>query len=360
MIKHEFNNIAITGLACCVPENVETLDKYYDIFGKEAVQKFSETTGIIERHVAVKEQTSSDLAFVSADKLLNSKQINRDSIGALVFVTQTPDYRIPATSYVLQDRLGLSQDCMCFDVNLGCSAYVYGLGLVSSIMSNSNIDTALLLTGDTITKYVAPEDKSVCMLLADAASASLLQKTSSFKMQMSYRSHGNKFKSVIVPSGACRNMENNTKRILWEDGNVRSNYDLYMGGTDVFSYAMTDVPKFIKEFMHDIDKQPEQYDALIMHQANLYLMKQVAKRSGFSMEKLPISIDRFGNTSGSCIPVTIVDAFSRQQCVVNNQIELLLAGFGVGMSQGIVDLKIDSASILPMIYSNEYYSDGMI
>ena len=359
MIELSFNNIAISGLASCVPENVETLEKYNSVFGKEAVDKFTVTTGVKCRHMAIKNQTSSDLAFIAADKLLNFKGISRNSVGALVFITQTPDYRLPATAYVLQSRLGLSQNCICFDVNHGCCGYVYGLGILSSIMTNSNIDFGVLLTGVVVSKYMAPKDKSVCMLMADAGTATLLEKKNTANVLSAvYKSDGESFKSVIIPAGASRNTDATCKRSVWNrDGNERSDYDLFMDGMEIFSYGITNVPKIVKEYLAAAGKGQNDYDGLVMHQANLYLMKQIAKRIGFPDEKIPVSVDRYGNTSVNSIPLSIVDAYQAEPDINKS---LLLCGFGGGMSLGVVDMKINTTDIFPMIYSNDYYTEGGI
>lgn len=360
MIKLEFNNIALTGLSSCVPENVESLEKYHNVFGKESVDKFIKTTGVLKRHMTINGQTSSDLAYVAAEKLLNFKKIDRKAIGALVFITQTPDYRLPATAYVLQSRLGLSQNCICFDVNHGCCGYVYGLGILSSIIANSNIDFGLLLTGDVVSKYIAPEDKSVCMLMADAGTATLLEKKDlSNKLTAVYKSDGESFRSVIIPAGASRNLDATKERSIWErDGNVRSDYDLFMDGMEIFTYGITNVPKIVKEYFKNDNKSVDDYDSLVMHQANLYLMEQIAKRIGFPAEKIPISIDRYGNTSVNSIPLSIVDTYADKE--QGKLLSLLLCGFGGGMSLGVVDIKINTDDILSMIFSDDMYREGAI
>ena len=360
MISFKFDNIELTGLACCVPDNCETLDKYVDVFGREAVDNFMYKTGVQQRYIAKGGQTSSDLAYVAATKLLDEKQINRADVGVLVFVTQTPDYRLPATSYVLQDRLGLSEDCMCFDVNHGCSGYTYGLGILSSMLKSSDAKYGLLLTGDVISQYMAPEDKSVCMLMADGGSATLLQKKDNAAyINIGYESDGSSFKAVMIPSGASRNTNGDTKRTLWScDGNVRSDYDLVMNGLEVFSYALLNVPRFVKKYLDAVDRTPNDYDAFVMHQANLYLMRQLAEKIGFQIEKTLVSVDRYGNTSVNSIPISIVDTFSSPPPVCKLASRLLLCSFGGGMSLGLVDIDMSNTVIIPMIYSNEIYDGG--
>lgn len=359
MIKSSFENIKISGVSCAVPKTKETLmDKYKNDFGEDTVQKFSKMTGVISRHVALKEQTASDLAYEAAIKLLKHKNIQTETIGAVVFVTQTPDYRIPATACVLHKRLGLSKDCVAFDVNLGCSGYVYGMQILSSLMANSNIERGLLLAADTITKTNAPEDSSSCMLFGDAGSATLLEKTDNTNcINMGFRTDGDGFKAIIVPAGAYRNTDATHERTTWGDGNVRSDYDLYMNGMDVFTFTISEVPKLLNEFMEETGTNPEDYDDFLMHQANLYILKQIAKRSKIPLEKMPISMDRYGNTSVASIPLTLVNKYGG---VNSGRIKTLMCGFGVGLSWGTASAEIDTADIYPIFETDEFYTEGSV
>ena len=359
MIKFKFNNLKISGIACAVPSKKEILlDKYSAIFGEESVSKFSNMTGVISKHVSSQEQTASDLAFKAAEELMNKKSIDKNSIGAIVFVTQTPDYRIPASAYVLHKRLKLSKDCVAFDVNLGCSGYVYGLQILSSIMANSNIEKGLLLAADTSTKGIAPKDSTSVMLFGDSGSATLIEKTNEFMdMNMGFRSDGEGFKAIIIPAGAYRNINAPTERTTWGDGNVRSDYDLYMNGTDVFSFTISEVPKIINEFLDYTGTTAENYNALVMHQANLFILKQVAKRCKFPLNKVPISMDRFGNTSVTSIPLTLADKFGDKNEGVQ---KFLLAGFGIGLSWGVVSLEIDTKDIYSIIITDEFFDEGSV
>ena len=205
MIKANLNGIKIAAITCAVPKAIDDLSKYRESFGDKAIEEFSNMTGVKERHIAKEEQTSSDLVFVAAKNLINREQIDVSEIGACIFVTQTPDYRIPATACVLHKRLGLPVDCIAFDVNLGCSGYVYGLNIAASIMKTNEIDKCLFLVGDTSNKDISDEDKSACMLFGDAAAATLLIKDSTSIMSGVYRTDGNDFKAIITPSGAYRN-----------------------------------------------------------------------------------------------------------------------------------------------------------
>ena len=176
MAFFHFDNIRIAGVASAVPTRRVTVESFADCFGNETVEKFSKMTGVKEFRKTLEHQTASDLGFAAAAELLSKKNINRDEIGALVFIAHSVDYRRPATACVLHKRLGLSKDCASFDIGLGCSATVYGLQVVGSMIANSDITKALLITGESLTKMVNPGDKSVAMLFGDGGSAILLEK----------------------------------------------------------------------------------------------------------------------------------------------------------------------------------------
>jgi 3-oxoacyl-[acyl-carrier-protein] synthase III len=360
MAKGIFKGILIKGIACAVPNNKKDIKFWYKKFGKESVDKFVKMTGINSIYRSYEKQTASDLAFVAAKQLLQHKKINPKNIGALIFISQGPDYRIPATAFVLQHRLSLPEDCLCFDVNLGCSGYIYGLNIVASLMKQSNIKKALLLVGDTPTKNISSEDKSTAMLFGDSGAATLLERSENTTDEMLYhfRSDGNRFKALIRLAGAYRNMNVTKERVLWADGNVRSYYETYMSGTDIFIFSITEVPKLIKEFLLENNKVVTDYDNFIFHQANFYILKQIAKKVKIPFEKMPISMDRYGNTSVTSIPLTLADQYGGYtDSGIKN---IFMCGFGVGLSWGVVTAKIKIKDILPLITTDDYFKDGEI
>lgn len=365
MIYSEFNNIKISGITCVVPPKKEVLkEKYLDVFGETAIKNFEKMTGVVSRHITSSEQTASDLAYEAAEYLIVKNGLPRDSIGALILVTQTPDYRIPATACVIHKRLKLSKDCVVFDVNLGCSGYVYGLQILSSIMTNSNISYGLLLVADTSNKTIAPNDRASCMLFGEAGAATLLEKTNEASpIKFGLRTDGDGFKAIIVPAGAYRNMNASRERTLWGDDNERSDFDLYMNGTDVFTFTITEVPRLLKDFMVHTKTSDLDYDCFPFHQANLFILKQLAKRAKLPIEKMPISIDRFGNTSVTSIPSTIADFYGDATEIKTNEnekVKMLMCGFGVGLSWGAVSAEMERKHIDPIIYSDEFYKDGAV
>ncbi len=356
MILSEYSNIEIEGLACCVPEQEIQTTAYADQFGQDKVEKFIKMTGVKKTHHAVQKQTASDLAYLAAEQLL--KNTDRSEIGALLFVTETPDYITPSTAFVLQHRLGICTESICFDINLGCSGFVGGFNTLMAIMSCSNIKKGLLLFGDTMTKKLSPEDRSVCMLLGDAGGALLLgKKEHASKIVTSCRSDGEKYNLAIIPAGGSRWPDANKERIAADDGNIRGPYDFYMDGANIFFFSTSDAANFVKEYLAHAGKSAKDFDALVLHQANELIMKTFAKRVSFPVDQVPVSIQMFGNTVGSCIPITIVNEYAQKK---DGILRLLMSGFGVGLSMGLVDAQIDAARILPLIYSDEYFTDKQV
>ena len=360
MIQSSFNNIKFVGISTAVPKNREVLsEKYGEIFGADAVAQFSKKTGVVERRVATEEQTSSDLAYVAADRLLNDKKIDKTQIGICVYVTQTPDYRIPATACVLHKRLNLTKDCIVFDVNLGCSGYVYGLQIVSSLMQSTNCRYGLLLVGDTSNKLIAPEDKTSTMLFGDSGSASLFEKIEKApEINTSYRTDGDGFKAIIIPAGAYRNRSASHERVKWADGSERSDYDLFMNGVDVFTFSINEVPQLINEFVEVNRMDKDTFDCYVFHQANVYIFKQLIKSAKIPKEKLHISMDRYGNTSVTSIPLTLCDKYGLENNGVDRYI--FSCGFGIGLSWGIATFTINENDILPIIETDDYFKEGNV
>lgn len=359
MAKCKIEGINIKGISCALPTNkVNSIDRYDD-FGKEAVDKIIEKTGVNSVYKTFEDQTASDLAFVAAKNLIKEKNISLESIGALILVTQTPDYRLPATAFVLQHRLGLNEDCLCFDINLGCSGYVNGLYSVSSIMQTSNIERALLLVAETSSKRISPLDRSLSIIFGDCGTATLLEKDSTAEpMLFKFKSMGDGFKKIIVPAGGYRNLNSSAERVAWADGNVRSDYDTYMNGQDVFAFSITEVPKFILEFMSDIGTEGKNYDNIILHQANQYILKQITKKLKADVSKTPISMVSYGNTSSTSIPLAL--SYLKSETNGNGKKHILMSGFGIGLSISVSDIMLDMDDILPIIHTDDYFHNGSV
>ena len=352
-----FNNINMTAVAAAVPSEIVEVDSFKPQFGDELVDRFKILTGIKQFRKTAPHQTASDLGYVAAEEIINRKNVDRESIGALVFVAHSTDYRRPATACVLHKRLELSKECVAFDVSLGCSAFVYGLQIVCSLMANSDIERALLVVGETLTKMTYPKDKSVAMLFGDAGGAVLLEKKQDAEIKGLLRTDGTGYRAIIAPAGGFRNINADSRPMVWDDGNERTLYNTYMNGTDVFNFSISDVPKAIKDFLQKTNTTVEDYDYYIMHQANYFIHKQLSKKLKMPLEKMPVCLDRYGNSSAAALPLTLCDRFGNTD---EGTIKTLLCGFGVGLSWGVASATLETSGIYPIIESDDVFTEGII
>ncbi len=341
----KFSGIGIRSISVTVPKRKVLTKDQNNLFDVEHLTKFIETTGVAERRIAEHNVCSSDLCFDAAEKLFEETRINKDEIDVLIFISQTPDYKVPGTSIILQDRLGLKKSTIAFDINLTCSGFVYGLYIAYSLVNNSSINNVLLLVGETLSKITSNEDKSTGLLLGDGGSATLVDKNIKYgESFFSLNTDGSNFRSVIVPAGGYRNMssELTLKSKVFEDGSIRNEEQLYMDGMDVFSFAVSRIPKDVKRILSFANLGVNDIDKVVFHQSNKYMMDVIAKRSKVELSKMLYSIQRFGNTSGVSIPSAIVD----QRDKIENNDTLLLNAIGAGFSWGTVILKLVDCKIV--------------
>lgn len=359
MPSFTFNNIRIAGIASAVPTKIVKSTDFNEKFGTEAVNKFVAMTGVKEHRESLEYQTASDLGYVAAEKLITEKSIDRDSIGILVFGAHSTDYRRPATACVLHKRLGLNQACAAFDIGLGCSAFVYCAQVAASMLRCSDSKRALIVVGETMTKMIYPEDKSAVMLFGDGGAAVLLEKTEEdTKIAGKICTDGSGYRAIIAPAGGFRNLEDTHEPMVWADGSIRTLYNTNMNGTDVFSFTVTKVPKTIKDFLNETEQEVNQFDCLAFHQANQFIHQQLAKKLRADIDKMPLCIDKYGNTSAPAIPLLLSDVYGKDES--NKEINVLMCGFGVGLSWGVMSAKINIADIFPAIETDEYFAEGII
>ncbi len=349
--------IGITGIACAVPKNQVTVDSFNTLFGEEVTGKFTAGTGIRSMYKALPEQTASDLAVAAAENLFAHISVDKNKIGAMLLVTQSPDYRRPSSASVVQNRLGLPITCSCMEINLGCSGFVYGLQTAMSLMSDSDIEYTLLLLGETASKLVDPKDKSIVMMYGDAGAAILLSRQPEVQTTTLLRSDGSRFKAIILPAGGFRDMNPDHGRFICSDGIERSLYDIFMDGTSVFSFSITDVPQALKDYLKMTDTTVKDYDLFVFHQANQFIIKQLIRKMKLPINSTPISLDRFGNTGGVSIPLTLCDVFGNKNVGIKR---ILMCGFGIGLSWGVADAMIDTDKVYPIIQTDDYYASGKI
>jgi 3-oxoacyl-[acyl carrier protein] synthase len=348
----QIHNVQIKGISGCVPQRVEH-NRDYPYLSKEEIEKYISTIGVEKRHCAVHDGTicTSDLCFTAAETLITDLGWDKNDIEVLVFVSHTADYKLPSTACVLQNRLGLPTSCMAFDSPLGCSGFVYGLGIISSILQTGFIKKGLLLVGNTQSVYAAPKDQGTSLLFADGGTAIALEyNTGCDSMEFDYFTNGAGKDALIVPDGGCRNPFNEKSLVEYPDDNgiIRSRLHEKMDGLEVFSFATTTVPKSLKNLMDKFSIKQEDINYLLLHQANKFLCEKIRKRMKFSEESTPYNIDRYGNTSGASIPLLMLTELRDK--LQSETINFLASGFGVGLSLGSVRFSTDRIICPPLMY----------
>lgn len=358
MLSSTIKGIKVAGISSAVPNTKVDNTEYNNVFDEDTVRKTIESTGVKSTYHSIGKQTASDLAYVAAKKLIEKKGINPAEIGILLFVSAHHDYIAPATAFVIQKQIGIPEDSIVFDINLGCSGFVYGMQIGASLLQNCVANKALILFGDSSSRVVSPKDTSR-LLFGDSGAALLLEKTSDDSDVMSFglKSDGTRFNEIYVPAGGFRHMNGSHELKMEEDGRERSDYHSHMNGTNVFVFSVTDVPKLVREFMKDKEITPDDVDMLFMHQPNMFIIKNLLKKLKFPEEKAPVTIDRYGNTSAVSIPITMCDYYGEKKDGKKN---MLLLGFGIGLSWGVANVTIDTENILPVINSDYCFEDGLL
>lgn len=347
--------ISIAGVACAVPKNNVPVDSFIPVFGEEVTSKFTAGTGIKATYKALPEQTASDLAVAAAQELFSHVSVDKSEIGAMFLVTQSPDYRRPSSASIVQLRLGLPIDCSCMEINLGCSGFVYGLQTAMAMMASSDYKYGLLLMGETATKLVDPQDKSIVMMYGDAGAAILLERKEGVKTTSLLRSDGSRFQAIVLPAGGFRDMNPGHERFMCSDGIERSLYDIFMDGTSVFSFSISDVPAAISDYLKITETTVSDYNAFLFHQANQFIIKQLIRKMKLPKDQVPLSLDRYGNTGGISIPLTLCDAYGNKS---GGEIKALACGFGIGLSWGVTNLEINTDCIYPIVETDDFYKEG--
>jgi 3-oxoacyl-[acyl-carrier-protein] synthase-3 len=346
-------NVAIRGIAACVPDRVEENRDCQSIPGEE-IEKFIDLTGVVRRHCAIHDGSicTSDLCYKSAEKLIDELNWDRSEIGLLVFISHTADYRLPSTACILQDRLKLSKECMAFDSPLGCSGFVYGLSIASSIITSGTIKKALLLVGNTQSFYASPLDKSTALLFGDAGSACALEFDPIHKGSFDFHltSDGARKDALIVPDGGNRNPVNENSFVMeeFEDGIKRTRLHEKMDGMAVFSFAISDVPKSLKVLHEKFNIDPKNVAYLLLHQANKFLCEKIRKKASYPPEKVPYNIMEYGNTSAASIPLLMVTEIKED--LISKDLELVMTGFGVGLSIGTAHINTHKIVCSDLLY----------
>lgn len=297
-------------------------------------EKILDKTGIAVRHIASKTECASDFALKAAEKIL--KQLDKSKIDYLIYCTQSPDYFLPTSACIMQHKLELPTNCGAIDINLGCSGYVYGLGMAQALIQSGQASNILFLTGDTYTKYINPNDNSVRTLFGDAGTATLITDNDGIcelNNRFVYGTDGKGWNNLIVTNGGARNpYDANSPEITDAVGNTRSDNNLYMNGPEIFAFTSKAVPKLVKETLEKNKLLDSDIDLYVFHQANSFMLKHLQRMLKIPAEKFFIDMEDCGNTVSSTIPIALHKANSSGK--IKKGMTVMLVGFGVGYSWG--------------------------
>jgi 3-oxoacyl-[acyl-carrier-protein] synthase-3 len=328
-------NTSILAIECHLPSKVVSNQDLAAEFPEWAIEKIQENTGVMQRHVAAPEECASDLAESAARKLFTSGVCSPDEVDYLLLCTQCPDYFLPTTACLLQSKLGISTRAGALDFNLGCSGYVYGLGLAQGLIHSGQACKVLLLTTGTYTRFVNAKDRSTRTLFGDAATATLLSASAApgeFRSSFVCGTDGSGAEHLIVPAGGMRQpcSSETAQEVTDDKGNCRSANNVYMNGLEVFSFTLRAVPQCVRQVLGRSGKRLEEIDLFVFHQANLYMLEQLRKAIRIPREKFCLCLESVGNTVASSIPIALKEALDQQRLKAGQTV--MLVGFGVGFS----------------------------
>jgi len=349
------SGVALKGISAAVPKRTARVADYVVLTEAER-ERFSASTGIRERRIVTDGQCASDLCAFAADDLLQRLGWDKQDVGALVMITQTGDYPVPATAIVLQHRLGLPKSCIAFDVNLGCSSYPYGLLILSSLMKTAGIGKALLLIGDVSSRVCHPEDKSSWPLFGDAGTATALAlDPEAADWHFHLMNDGAGKDAIIIPSGGLASRHPVSAQALavsaGEDALPRAGVNLRLQGADIFAFAISKVPASIRDVLAQAGWTPGDLECVVLHQANQMINDTIRKKVGYDASRAPSSLERFGNTSSASVPLTL--------CAAREGLTLpartVLCGFGVGLSWGSLATVLPAELALGWLETDDVY-----
>lgn len=329
MVKAVFNNMKISAVSTVVPvKSLRLTDDPLLYDGNEKkIRRVIDSSGFLKRHIAENDVTSSDLCFEAAENLFRDTGIKRDDIDALLFISYTPDYLMPATAYVLHKRLRLKNDCVVMDIPQACSGYVIGL-YQSAMLLNGGCKKILLLVGDAFSKFSDMFRNHTAPVFGDAGSATVIEHDEgAYPAYFNICSNGRDYDALMCKNGAFRNPPK--PDMFYEDGTFK--YESGMDGGRIFEFTIREIAPHIKELFAFSDIGKEEIDGFVFHQANRYIVRNIAKMLGISEEKVPIkTLTEYGNQCGASIPCCLSDSFRND--LQQKEMTLMLCGFGVGLS----------------------------
>jgi 3-oxoacyl-[acyl-carrier-protein] synthase III len=332
----------IKAISYYLPEKILSNELINAEFPEWDIEKISSKTGINSRHISADDEFSSDMAVKVAEKLFEEHNINKSDVDFLLFCTQSPDYFLPTSACIIQNRLDLNTSIGALDFNLGCSGFVYGLSLAKGLIAGGMAKNVLLITSETYTKFIHPSDKSNKTIFGDAAAATLISCDHGFCTigDFIFGTDGKGAENLIVKQGGMRYpVSKENENIIDEYGNVRNDKNLFMHGTEIFNFTSESVPKLVHAVLEKSNLDIEEVDLFVFHQANKYMLNHLRKKINISEDKFFISMEHCGNTVSSTIPIALYEAQKLEKFV--NAKNIVLAGFGVGYSWAACNLILE-------------------
>ena len=351
MARWNIHNVRMTGVSACVPKEVVHSEDF-PFFDKEGAEVFNNTVGIRERRLGPDSLCASDMCQAAAEKLLAELGWEKESVDMLVFESVTGDYKTPPTSCLLQDRLGLSEDCFCVDIPMGCCGCMYAMNVAGNMLSNGDIRRALLLIGDTALRMGSMQDKSRVPLFGDMGTAIALEYDPSAQpIMIDFHTLGSGYKALMTPHGGYRHPITEESFVQEDFGNgiIRAPKDTLIDGLAVFTFAISKPAKTVANMMEElhIDKDND-IDYYLIHQANKLIVDRLVKKLKLPAEKVPYNLEEFGNTGGASVPGLMVTRL-REQLQQEGYKRLLCSSFGLGLSWGTMLLNVEKLVIPELI-----------
>ena len=334
----------ILGIEYALPEKVITNEELAKLFANWSAEKIYNKTGIQSRHVTTENETAADLAVVAAQKLIEKNIVPKDDIDFILCVTQSPDYKLPTTACTIQDRLGLQKRCGAFDINLGCSGYIYGLAVAKSLVETGIANNVLLITAETYSKHINPLDKSTRTIFGDGAAATLIGHGGMEIGSFDLGTDGSGKDFLIIPTGGARKACTPETAVEKEtEGNVRSEDNLFMSGADIFEFTIREVPASVKRIMKKEGLKKDDIGLYVFHQANQFMLDFLVKLMKVDKQKFYMNFADTGNTVSASIPIAFKRALD--EGVIKPNQTIVLCGFGVGLSWGSTVIRTGDVAL---------------
>ena len=336
----------IAGIVSCVPPRIVDNSFFEERFGADAVRDVTKMIGVEKRHYVESGVATSDMCVAAANRAMEALGWERDSIDGIIFVSQSADYLLPATSCMLQERLDLRPSIIAYDVSLGCSGYPYGLWQAMMAVQTGAMKRMLLCVGDVSTRRSDPNDRATVMLFGDAGTVTAIEHGGAEDVaHFVLGTDGSGAENLIIPSSWHRNRKS--------EGRLEGrNLDmLYMDGGEIFNFTLKSVPPLIRDTLEAAGHAVDDYDAFLLHQANMFMIKHIAKKAKLPADKVPLNMDRYGNTSSASIPLLMTS--DRAEMLRERECRVAMFGFGVGYSWAAASLKLGPLKVCETILLDE-------